>query len=70
MRDVDIIFKDEGDYLSVIFNTEKSKQSHVYKEVHELEFFNKQSESFCIAHESKNNMVAALIGHNLTSESF
>ena len=69
MKKPDIIFKDEGEFISIIFNSEKSKQSKLYEEVHELEFFNKESESFSIIKESKNNMIALLISHDLTIKS-
>lgn len=68
MKNPDIIFKNEGEYISVIFNSKKSKQSKLYEEVHELEFFNKESESFLIMSSGKNNMIALLATYKLKIE--
>ena len=64
----DVILKNEGEFISISFKTAKSKQSTLYNEVSKLEFFNKENDSFAIAHESKNNIISLLVSYNLTSK--
>jgi len=64
----DVILKDEGEFISVTFNSEKSKQSTVYKEANEAGVINKESESFSIQKESLNNMIVVLITHRLVTD--
>lgn len=67
---IDCTIKDEGDFFTLLFNTDKSRKTKLYAEMSAADHFNKDQHSFAYAKESRYQITSLLVSYALSWNNF